>query len=895
MSKTVVLHPFPRPVALGCDLPAALTPNPRAARAIGRPAASLEGLGRRIVEATGARRAGPLVSQAMLAQAAGAWPGCADREGMARVLQGPVSEILRAGLLDRQAPAPGSDRFKALLDVTRAYRENLRRFSTGPLVDSAEVVRIASGKADRRQPYLVYGYPRLGQGEIDLLDAVCADGSLVVLPWIEGHSAVRENEQTARLLSERGWSVRTEKADPGNAGERLSLKLAGVPGCYPAQGDLDAIAYPNDEAEIRGVLGSALRLLKAGASANSIALVARDDASIGPLVLRVAWEYGVPVRAFYSVPLIETRLGAWLKQLCSLLIEGTAFEGVFRLLASPLGPGLDEEQAGAVRKEHPWKLAAWARLGVDPGLLEWPERASRDEMVRRLRDMMVHLNHRSKTGNRAQDAIAFSKLDEALTELETLLPESLSPPEIAAHILSMLNIVTAPAAPGRGGIELHTPLSLYGASYDHVFVLGASEGSLPALVRDDCVLDYFERMRLQEEGIPLEGPVEAVQREWLSTWSAIQSCTARLRLSYARSSGKDTLDPGPLFLDLGVRPVDPPEAAPSSVEEYRQAALGFPGVGLTTAGDQDDPVLPNTLVACKVEMKRESTEPADEYDGCIGPGPHAGNRTFSASQITTLGQCPFHWFAGRMLGLADPDEADDEIDPLTRGSFYHSVLQRLAKPLLGQAGDPRQGMIDGLQAAVDTAAAELGLDRRPAWPARREELATTVRRAIQADAFIDDGASIRTVEQWFEGMWRELPVRGRVDRIDETPGGLAVADYKSGSTVQFAKNADGKAKLDVQLAIYSEVAVPHLYPDPDAVVAKPRYYSVRKAQDIAVPRGASEPQALDDLVERIKESLDTGAFVVAPDLDETACRYCEMDPVCRHAGRPIKEAAQPCA
>ena len=44
---------------------------------------------------------------------------------------------------------------------------------------------------------------------------------------------------------------------------------------------------------------------------SNIALVVRDEALYGPLILAVAREYGLEVAAYYAVPLENTRVGSF--------------------------------------------------------------------------------------------------------------------------------------------------------------------------------------------------------------------------------------------------------------------------------------------------------------------------------------------------------------------------------------------------------------------------------------------------------------------------------------------------------------------------------------------------------------------------------------------------------
>ena len=103
-------------------------------------------------------------------------------------------------------------------------------------------------------------------------------------------------------------------------------------------------------------------------------------------------------------------------------------------------------------------------------------------------------------------------------------------------------------------MALHTPLSLYGASYRYVFTLGLTEGGFPPSVADDPALDFHERKSLRERGIRLELAAERARREQLSFWTLLQVPQERLVLSYPRLAGGREALPSPYFGLVGVEP-----------------------------------------------------------------------------------------------------------------------------------------------------------------------------------------------------------------------------------------------------------------------------------------------------------------------------------------------------
>ncbi len=260
-------------------------------------------------------------------------------------------------------------------------------------------------------------------------------------------------------------------------------------------------------------------------------------------------------------------------------------------------------------------------------------------------------------------------------------------------------------------------------------------------------------------------------------------------------------------------------------------------------------------------------------------------RTFSASQLIALGQCGFRWWARYELGLREPDEAIDEVEPQVRGLLLHRTLELAAHAASGSP-DVRQGMRDALEACFQQAERDLEdqhihVDRMAGWEARRQEHLQILQTAIQHPAFLDQGAFIAGPEMPFEGIWRGFRLKGVVDRIDRVNGELVILDYKAGSS-NYGKVQDGHRKntLDLQLPIYQETAGPTLFPG-ETVREASYLFLAKPAREAARVDG---PQ-LDALSGRLQAMLDAGTFRVAPDVQRKACTYCDFRPVCRAGNR----------
>ena len=800
-ARRVVLAASPRralPDASGFDH--VLVPNARAAQALGLtgPVHSIERIaGKHLLSGAATAPlavASELKERRLLRQAVREVLHPEDLEGTVRQYGATVREILRAGYGVPPAAASGtdtpasgavgddlggrpdtaiSDRAGRVLAVVTRYREFLRAES---LVDRAELLWVASRRVERPEPVLVAGYPRVGLGELCFLDAFAGAGSVFVLP-LANDASFRASEEAAAYLGARGWIVEREPAPGPSVGERLTARLGSGRGRVPSSLPVGARAlrFADQEDEVRWVLTEVKALLRSGIDPEAVALVARDEALYGPLVRAVADEYRLPVKLSYAVGVRETRLGAWLGGLAECLRSELPFEPSARLLAHPLARVLDAGRWAEARKTHPHGLSEWTALASELEVLGWPERASRQGFIEQLEQTLTSLGVRDRLaamGRLSVDRRAERKLRAGLKELSAE-PGALPLEGFLAELDDLLATLSVPVDPPEvPGVALHSPLAVFGARYRQIFVLGMAEGLTPAPVRDDPLLDFFERARLRPAGLVLESATEAAERERLSFWAALDTAEEGATLTYPELVGGGERVASPLFAALGLEPAAAGVKPPASLSEARAVWLrSGKGDGGSAPVDrsvvdapEDDPVLLHAREAWRIERRRESGEPWDAYDGIVGVPLDPARWTFSASQITALGQCAFKWFAQRRLGLGELEEAEEEVSPLVRGSIYHRALEIALSRARG-AEDVRQAALEHLDAAFAEAETDVGIPRQASWPMRRRQHLEVLRRALRAEDFFTPDGEIVALEQRFKGTWRGLPVPG-----DRRPG-----------------------------------------------------------------------------------------------------------------------------
>jgi RecB family exonuclease len=822
-----------------------ITPNENAADTLDVKPRTLEDLAHEVLGE--GRVANPILVWRLMQEAVANTLGGEDPDGLARAMLPAIRELFRA--TPETSTSPGSMRARRVFEVAEEYRRLLRERS---LVDPAEVLWEAGRKCTSRLPLLVWGYPRFGRDELAFIDAVAAEGSEVRLPWGED-SLFGANLEVARELEIRQWSVQEAPL------ERV----------WKSGATAEALEYPHLEAEVRGTLARVKTLLMEGVPQDDLVIVARDDSFYGPTVLSVAKEYGVPVRLHYRVTVAGTRVGAWLKMLFEAAEEGFPFEMTARLIAHPLGPGLAREGWAEARRVRASGSSSWEEYGVKLAHLDlphiWPDEDSRASWVGRFEEFLGTCNLGNRVGSARREIVALARLREGVRWLTEPEEERISRERFLAELFEAMSVTATPAYPEGEGVALHTPLSLYGARYRYIFVLGLAEGTLPAPVAEDPTLDFHERKLLKEEGVHLELAAERARRERLSFWTLLQVPREHLVLSYPKVVGSRACLPSPYFELLEMEPSPPGSLPAASPEEARRAFLQREGY--------EDQILKHAARAWEVERRREGTDPFDLYDGVLDLPLEAGERHFSASQLTDLLRCGFKWWAGSVLGLAEPEEGES---PALLGWLYHKALETATRRCMeGPVRDLRSGMLGCLEETFSEAEEEVEADRMRAWGVRRRLHLEMLRNAISQGDFVLPGAEVLATEATFSGRWRGFELAGRVDRVDRTEKGLVLVDYKSGSS---------RPRPDVQLAIYREAAAEALFPGEKSRDAY--YYSLRSGERIKGKQ--PDEEELEELAKGIHERLRSGHLppdVLERDQLGRACAVCSFDLVCRRGAR----------
>ncbi len=884
MIRSLHLHPHPQPRSY--PHLSVITPTARAAKALQAPHRSLETLALQTIRCQGISVATPLTAYRCLRDVIHDILNPIDLDGMTRRFASSIRSLLRVGINLDDLKTVDSSRIQELAHLTFSYQQQLQQYS---VIDEAELLWKAAQFGCKKQPTLFYGYFQPRRDELAWINTLGGDGSILILPFSSA-PLLAANLTAIDFLRQQNWEiVNLDPSDSSTLGDYLQHGfLEKIPlsvdkptpkvniqntddhslRFQPATLGVQCHIYPNLEAEVRGVLAQVKQLLSQGIAPNHIVLVAEDEQAYGKLLLDIAWEYNLPIRILYGIPLTETRLGAWLNLLLDVISHQFPFESTVKLLSHPLAQRLTPDLWEKIRLSPPQSRQDWQNLGIDLSEFYFPEWERRDNWVQQLQIILNPLQNQAKVW--AREMIAFDKFQDAMVDLSRPETEIISRETFIQDLLETLTRLTVPLQPGQGGVELHNPFLLQGSRYQFVFVLGAVEGVLPAKIEPDPVLDFYERKQLAQQGFPLETALEITQKQALSFYNLLQIATESLIFSYPKLWQETPTLPSPYLTRLGLQPSPPPVLPLASWEETRRLYLP------QKKSPFSDPIFRFIVHAWQVETRRESALPPDEYDGIIGLSVNPETRVFSASQLTAFGQCPFKWFASRILNLMELPEAELELSPTLRGQLYHRCLELILKSVKTRE-DLQQLQPQDLTDAFLQAEQDLQFSPGLNWEAQRLEHLNLLQKNLIEPNFLAPEAEILALETRFLMNYHGLKIQGIIDRVDQTEEGITVIDYKTSSTPPAGiKDETGKAKLDLQLSLY-QIAIAQRYPEESNINAI--YYSLKKRKPLSASK--LDESILHDFIEQIQSHLQQGNFPIQPDLDQTACTYCSFDLVCR--------------
>ena len=294
-------------------------------------------------------------------------------------------------------------------------------------------------------------------------------------------------------------------------------------------------------------------------------------------------------------------------------------------------------------------------------------------------------------------------------------------------------------------IQILGPLELGGQSFDALWFLCADDRTWPGNAAANPLLPWQLQRALAMPGAdPLRDQAHAE-----SLTHRIAHSAARVLLSYATHSEDGPQRPSPLLSALEI-----------SSEQPRPEPLPTDALALEFILDTDPiPALPFATLRG------------------------------GASTLALQSACAFRAFAERRLHSAELDQHEPGLDPADRGSLVHKVMQTFWDELQTQQAlrelspAQRHSFLDD---CIDQALARTQRQIRTAWDeaylaVQRTRLQQLLRPWLEAELGRPTFEVVATETKLADVSIGPLTLDLRVDRIDRTPAGTLILDYKTGT------------------------------------------------------------------------------------------------------------------
>jgi RecB family exonuclease len=452
--------------------------------------------------------------------------------------------------------------------------------------------------------------------------------------------------------------------------------------------------------------------------------------------------------------------------------------------------------------------------------------------------------------------------------------------EVASTIRRWIEAQTFAPPAGASGVSLVDAQAARYGDFDEVRIVGLVEGEWPPPARRNI---FYPAAILAPLGFPKETDRAAASRAMFADLLGLPR--RRLLLSTFVLEEDAVVKPSWLLDEIDARIPRARWTPPPIGRIFVEEALSR------------EPVVPAAVADEAAEWlrlragRRAMEEP--RFHGFAGAGPADG---CAVSAIERYIDCPFRYFAERVLRLEQARDDEAALTPQERGRFIHEVFQEFfaewaragrgaitlenlapARALFAQVVDRSIDRLPEAERALERvrligSAAAQGLGDR-VLRLEAERPVEVVERLLE---YTLDGE----VDVTAEGVTRRVRLRGTADRIDLLADGtLRLLDYKSGRPPRGARA--------IQLPIYSVTAEQRLngYRGRAWTLGEAGYvsFALRDPFVSMVPRGADRTAVLAEGQRRFLDALDGiegGSFPPRPS-DVILCDFCPYPIVCR--------------
>lgn len=545
--------------------------------------------------------------------------------------------------------------------------------------------------------------------------------------------------------------------------------------------------------------------------------------------------------------------------------------------------------------------------------------------------------------------------------------------EEAIRCLRAQSLVTGHADPD--GLKVLEVTDVRGLRFRAVFIAGLVEGGFPRRASRDWIYPHEERERLKQYGLTLEdispdtllkeehyfyqAACRATERLYLSRPMVLEDGSETVASYYIEELGRavapirikkeavrSDFDGHTLFdssrsSELAVLLVRQEERRLHRAQRRGNFAKEVIARLMSTARERGY-LSESTLRLISIERERASLS-FGMFDGVIGDQAlvaslaerYGAAHSFSASELSLYGRCPFKFFAEKVLKLEPRGEAALDLTALDAGSLLHEVLRRFFElhrrerlteldrtDLRRELGEVADAVFDEHEYVVPPLNPQV-------WRIDREMRKLLLEQVLDYELTVQEQTRSKDVRPaYFElafGMrggavdpystdqrleLRRGPadgaetvrVRGQIDRVDIASDGTVVAyDYKLSKGAGVDDMQEGRAlQLHLYLAALEQLFVPA------SEIAGGGYYTMRGGSSrrnqglyravqqayTAVSKRTSSTLSDEEwkrirgeMEARVWEFIDgirAGRFQVDPSAPEASCPHCDFSAVCRY-------------
>ena len=406
------------------------------------------------------------------------------------------------------------------------------------------------------------------------------------------------------------------------------------------------------------------------------------------------------------------------------------------------------------------------------------------------------------------------------------------------------------------GVWVLPAASLTGIGKKIVFLMGVEDETFPKSYQENWLYSQDERKLLADLGVNLGLREQALAEDCLFFASVVSVARERLYLSFNREDNKTPSRYLDAFLHcescqkILLSSTFPLECADQTVSQGQLAAA------LSYAGQSWDALkgaaLLSPVAALAFASEADRSLEGSAYNGqllrseAIALANERNGKLFSVTALEKYYSCPFAYFVEKLLHIAPWQDEAGAVRPELIGSLYHAVLAAFVK-----RRSPNQDWFTSaklLMACFQEQKLEMeqaGLLRAASWPFELLEMRRNLLAWLDYDKQVSQavgGYQQHWLEWGFgqpfdemtdehsapepfclETPYGDVNLRGKVDRIDQTPHGLMLLDYKKNAFPSAKARTDGG---DLQLMIYLMAVETLLAPKLNSPVLGGAYYSL---------------------------------------------------------------------